>query len=58
MANAVMMYDALGKPADYPPSALTRKALARLLVEGEHEAYASPGVSPVWDTSAGVPRDV
>jgi squalene-hopene/tetraprenyl-beta-curcumene cyclase len=51
MANAVMMYDALGKPADYPPRALTRKALARLLVEGEHEAYCQPCVSPVWDTS-------
>jgi squalene-hopene/tetraprenyl-beta-curcumene cyclase len=51
MANAVMMYDALGKPADYPPCALTRKALARLLVVGEHEAYCQPCVSPVWDTS-------
>jgi squalene-hopene/tetraprenyl-beta-curcumene cyclase len=51
MANAVMMYDAFGKPADYPPRALTRKALARLLVEGEHEAYCQPCVSPVWDTS-------
>src|SRR6202011_39562 len=30
MANAVMMYDALGKPADYPPRALTRRALERL----------------------------
>src|ERR1700726_2810568 len=51
MANAVMMYDALGKPADYPPRALTRRALERLLVIGEHEAYCQPCVSPVWDTS-------
>jgi len=51
MANAVMMYQALGKPADYPPRALTRKALDRLLVIGEHEAYCQPCVSPVWDTS-------
>jgi squalene-hopene/tetraprenyl-beta-curcumene cyclase len=51
MANAVMMYDALGKPADYPPRAITRKALERLLVIGEHEAYCQPCVSPVWDTS-------
>ena len=51
MANAVMMYDALGKPADYPPRATTRKALERLLVIGEHEAYCQPCVSPVWDTS-------
>jgi len=51
MANAVMMYDALGKPADYPPRALTRKALARLLIVSEQEAYCQPCVSPVWDTS-------
>ncbi|GAC1332414.1 MAG: squalene--hopene cyclase [Bradyrhizobium sp.] len=51
MANAVMMYDALGKPADYPPRATTRNALARLLVIGEREAYCQPCVSPVWDTS-------
>jgi squalene-hopene/tetraprenyl-beta-curcumene cyclase len=51
MANIVMMYDALGKPADYPPRAVTRRALDRLLVIGEHEAYCQPCVSPVWDTT-------
>jgi squalene-hopene/tetraprenyl-beta-curcumene cyclase len=51
MANAVMMYEALGKPADYPPRALTRRGLDRLLVIGEQEAYCQPCVSPVWDTS-------
>src|SRR6202521_4150718 len=51
MANTVMMYEALGKPADYPPRAVTRRALDRLLVIGEHEAYCQPCVSPVWDTS-------
>src|ERR1700688_5262514 len=51
MANVVMMYEVLGKPADYPPRAATRKALDRLLVIGEHEAYCQPCVSPVWDTS-------
>jgi squalene-hopene/tetraprenyl-beta-curcumene cyclase len=51
MANAVMMYEALGKPADYPPRAVTRRGLARLLVIGEQEAYCQPCVSPVWDTS-------
>jgi squalene-hopene/tetraprenyl-beta-curcumene cyclase len=51
IANVVMMYEVLGKPADYPPRALTRKALERLLVIGEHEAYCQPCVSPVWDTS-------
>jgi squalene-hopene/tetraprenyl-beta-curcumene cyclase len=51
MANIVMMYDALGKPADYPPRAVTRRGLDRLLVIGEHEAYCQPCVSPVWDTT-------
>ena len=51
MANVVMMYEVLGKPADYPPRAMTRRGLDRLLVIGEHEAYCQPCVSPVWDTS-------
>src|SRR6202050_3704024 len=51
MANTVMMYEALGKSADYPPRAVTRRGLERLLVVGEREAYCQPCVSPVWDTS-------
>src|SRR5258705_3148611 len=51
MANTVMMYEVLGKPADYPPRAITRRGLDRLLVIREHEAYCQPCVSPVWDTS-------
>jgi squalene-hopene/tetraprenyl-beta-curcumene cyclase len=51
MANIVMMYEALGKPADYPPRAVTRKAIDRLLVISEEEAYCQPCVSPVWDTA-------
>ncbi|MGA7807916.1 squalene--hopene cyclase [Bradyrhizobium sp.] len=51
MANIVMMYDALGKPADYPPRAATRRGLDKLLVIGEEEAYCQPCVSPVWDTT-------
>jgi len=51
MANTVMMYEVLGKPADYPPRAATRNGIDRLLVIGEHEAYCQPCVSPVWDTS-------
>ena len=51
IANAIMMYDALGKPADYPSRAITRRALERLLVIREDEAYCQPCVSPVWDTS-------
>jgi len=51
MANIVMMYDALGRPADYPPRAVTRKGIDNLLVIGEQEAYCQPCVSPVWDTT-------
>ena len=50
MANTVMMYEAFGKPADYPPRAITRRGIDKLLVIGEHEAYCQPCVSPVWDT--------
>ena len=50
MANIVMMYDALGKGADYPPRAITRRGLDKLLVISEEEAYCQPCVSPVWDT--------
>jgi squalene-hopene/tetraprenyl-beta-curcumene cyclase len=51
MANIVMMYEALGKDENYPPRAVTRKAIDRLLVIGEEEAYCQPCVSPVWDTA-------
>jgi squalene-hopene/tetraprenyl-beta-curcumene cyclase len=51
MANTVMMYEALGRPADYPPRAITRRGLDKLLVIREHEAYCQPCVSPVWDTA-------
>src|ERR1700716_4097438 len=51
MANTVMMYEAFGKPADYPPRAVTRRGIDNLLVGGEHEAYCQPCVSPVWDTT-------
>src|SRR5262244_2081361 len=51
MANIVMMYDALGKDENYPPRALTRRGLDKLLVIREDEAYCQPCVSPVWDTA-------
>jgi squalene-hopene/tetraprenyl-beta-curcumene cyclase len=51
MANTVMMYEAFGRPEDYPPRAITRRGLDKLLVIGEHEAYCQPCVSPVWDTA-------
>jgi squalene-hopene/tetraprenyl-beta-curcumene cyclase len=51
MANAVMMYDALGFPEDHPNRATARAAIEKLLVVKEHEAYCQPCLSPVWDTA-------
>lgn len=51
MANIVMMYDALGKDENFPPRAVTRRGIDKLLVIGEEEAYCQPCVSPVWDTT-------
>ena len=48
MANAVMMFDLLGDPAN---AAIARASVEKLLVVGEHEAYCQPCVSPVWDTA-------
>src|SRR5262245_15798439 len=50
MANAVMMFDALGFPAEHPERAIARRALDKLLVVRDEEAYCQPCVSPVWDT--------
>ncbi len=50
MANSVMMFDALGFPESHPPRAIARKAIEKLLVVHENEAYCQPCVSPIWDT--------
>ncbi|MBB5047750.1 squalene-hopene/tetraprenyl-beta-curcumene cyclase [Rhodopseudomonas rhenobacensis] len=51
MANTVMMYKVLGYPEDYPPRAITRRGIDKLLVIGDDEAYCQPCVSPIWDTA-------
>ncbi|HWF00626.1 MAG TPA: squalene--hopene cyclase [Caulobacteraceae bacterium] len=51
MANAVMMYDALGYPEDDPNRATARGSIEKLLVVHEDEAYCQPCLSPVWDTA-------
>src|SRR5215831_16914098 len=51
MANAVLMYDALGYPPEHPERATARRAIDKLVVVREHEAYCQPCVSPVWDTA-------
>jgi squalene-hopene/tetraprenyl-beta-curcumene cyclase len=51
MVNAVMMYDALGVPADDPRRAIARASVEKLLVVKDDEAYCQPCFSPVWDTA-------
>ena len=51
MANAVMMYDALGAGEDDPRRAMARAAIDKLLIVREGEAYCQPCLSPVWDTA-------
>ena len=50
MANSVMMYDALGYPADHPQRAIARRSIEKLLIVHADEAYCQPCVSPIWDT--------
>jgi squalene-hopene/tetraprenyl-beta-curcumene cyclase len=51
MANAVMMFDALGLSTDHPGYAAARRSIDKLLVVRDDEAYCQPCVSPVWDTA-------
>ncbi len=51
MANAVMMYDALGYGPEHPERAIARQSIEKLLVVGDDEAYCQPCLSPVWDTA-------
>ncbi|WP_408585566.1 squalene--hopene cyclase [Paraburkholderia bannensis] len=51
MANAVMMYDVLGYPADHPHRAIARQSVEKLVTIHADEAYVQPCLSPIWDTS-------
>ncbi|WP_204316561.1 hypothetical protein, partial [Klebsiella pneumoniae] len=51
MVNAIMVYDALGHDENYPPRAITRRGIDKLLVFNGDEGYCQPCVSPVWDTA-------
>jgi squalene-hopene/tetraprenyl-beta-curcumene cyclase len=51
MANSVLMFDALGYPADHPDLIIARSSLEKLLVVKDDEAYCQPCLSPVWDTA-------
>src|SRR5262249_59930720 len=51
MANAVMMFDALGIGADDPRRAIARRSVEKLLAVHDDETYCQPCVSPIWDTA-------
>ena len=51
MANSVMMYDALGVPAEDSRRAIARKSIDKLLAVHDDETYCQPCVSPIWDTA-------
>jgi squalene-hopene/tetraprenyl-beta-curcumene cyclase len=51
MVNAVKMYDVLGLPPDSPEVVAARRAIEKLLIVKEDEAFCQPCLSPVWDTA-------
>lgn len=51
MVNSLLMFDALGYPADDERVKAARESIERLLVIKDDEAYCQPCVSPVWDTA-------
>ena len=50
MVNAYEALDHLGYAEDHPDRVTAKKALKKLLVIRDDEAYCQPCVSPVWDT--------
>ncbi len=50
MVNAYEAMLLLGIPKDDPNVVTARKALDKLLVVRDHEAYCQPCLSPIWDT--------
>ncbi len=52
MANAVMMYEALGVAKTDPRLVIAKTALRKLVIEEpDGSAWVQPCVSPVWDTA-------
>ncbi len=54
MANALMVFDALGHQKDHPDYVVCRKAIDKLLVLRDNWGYCQPCLSPVWDTGLAV----
>ena len=51
IANSVMMYEALGVPAEDPRRAIARRSIDKLLAVHDNEIFCQPCVSPIWDTT-------
>ncbi|MGZ5574926.1 MAG: squalene--hopene cyclase, partial [Methylobacter sp.] len=51
MVNAYEAMLLLGMPKDHEHVVTARKAIDKLLVINEHDAYCQPCLSPVWDTA-------
>ncbi|WP_404380239.1 squalene--hopene cyclase [Caenispirillum salinarum] len=51
MANAVMMYDALGYSREHPSYMTARRSIEKLVVDRPGATYVQPCLSPVWDTA-------
>ena len=54
MVNGYEALLILGMPEDHELVVTARKAIDKLLVVNEHEAYCQPCVSPVWDTALAI----
>jgi squalene-hopene/tetraprenyl-beta-curcumene cyclase len=53
MANALMMYHALGRDKEDETCQIIRKSIDKLLVLHDDWGYCQPCLSPVWDTGLG-----
>ncbi|CAG7856248.1 partial squalene-hopene/tetraprenyl-beta-curcumene cyclase, partial [biofilm metagenome] len=54
MVNAYESLLLLGYAKDHPDVVIARKAIDKLLVIRENDAYCQPCLSPVWDTGLGL----
>ncbi|MEE8500589.1 MAG: squalene--hopene cyclase [Kiloniellales bacterium] len=55
MANAVMAFEALGRPRDHTAFVTARQAVDKLLFDrGPDVSYCQPCLSPIWDTCLAV----
>ena len=51
MVNAVIALEAMGYEKSHPDLVIAKKALRKLLVVRDEDAYCQPCLSPIWDTA-------